>query len=254
MNEPSLPTRLRSTPGGDRCFVTSAFWRRRSEVGPAASFGVGDRPDQGNQSKEWSIGPDNYGDVTKFIGNTRRNLCKKITVKALFPTMEEKYRDLSWPECGPGPGKYDTRTNSATESKAYTIGARGIVDAELRQSTGRPGPADYSTRVACGRNSLIKKGSLYDVSIKGRLVHNDKAGDISPGPARYIYKTGLEEYGLWDKISNVKSRRSDGPFSRKARMSSPSLPSIDQPFHGSRDEDRSSSRTLAHSASSPCGL
>merc|ERR1719476_742642 len=49
--DPCVPSQLRYTPSGDRCFASSQFWRRRGEVGQANSFGIGDRPDYGRANR-----------------------------------------------------------------------------------------------------------------------------------------------------------------------------------------------------------
>jgi len=209
---PDMPMQLRFTPAGDRCFSASAFWRSKSEVGKASTFGIGDRPAYTRGDRDGSVAPDQYGDVTRQLGNTRRNVTRKHqTLKPRFPSMEERYRDLSWPKSGPGPGKYDIRIppgqgswKNPVAAPSWSMQSRPILDGEMRQACMRPGPAEYNTRVDCGKNSPIFHGTLYNISMHGRLPPLDTQGDLSPGPARYVYKQGLEAKGLWDKIANVK--------------------------------------------------
>jgi len=117
--------------------------------------------------------------------------------------MEERYRDLSWPKSGPGPGKYDTRT-PAGQGLGITMGSRPILDGDVREAIGKPGPG-YDVITEPGTNSKIRKGTLYDITVKAK--HEIKDGDgggISPGPARYNHKAGFETKGLWEKIKARK--------------------------------------------------
>merc|ERR1719161_762109 len=70
-DDPSVPRPGRATPGGDRYFSSCAFWRRRSEVGQAAGFGIGDRPDYGSLQDRWSLHPAHYGDISKDVPNSK---------------------------------------------------------------------------------------------------------------------------------------------------------------------------------------
>lgn len=124
--------------------------------------------------------------------------------------MEEKYRDLSWPQCGPGPGKYDTRIPAGQGSwyypvpnPAWSMQSRPILDQMLRAGMGRPGAGEYETRVDPGKNSPIRKGTLYDIKCHGKLDYHDAEGGVSPGPARYNHKDGFDSKGLLEKILNV---------------------------------------------------
>lgn len=226
---PEMPMQLRFTPAGDRCFSASAFWRSKSEVGQASTFGIGDRPTY-LPPRDGSVAPNNYGDVSRQLGNARRNVTRKgQTLKPRFPSMEERYRDLSWPKAGPGPGKYDIRIppgqgswKNPVAAPSWSMQSRPILEGELRQACMRPGPAEYTTRIPAGKNSPITHGTLYNIDLKGRLPSLDKQGDLSPGPARYVYNTGLAAKGLWEKIANVKvpprmhRRSSDPRFMRHA--------------------------------------
>jgi len=176
VHDVSIPAKLRCSPDGDRGFASSPFWRSRLEVGKASSFGIGPRPDYGLEHKD-SVPPDTYGDVSKKVDAVRATAVRKgITVKSKFPSMEERYRDMSWPQCGPGPAKYDTSYacgqsswTSPAKLPAYTMGVRKVFDQELIYRMREPGPDEYHTRGHPGRNSQIKRGTLYDISMKGRL-------------------------------------------------------------------------------------
>lgn len=217
VHDVSIPAKLRCSPDGDRGFASSPFWRSRLEVGKASSFGIGPRPDYGLEHKD-SVPPDTYGDVSKKVDAVRATAVRKgITVKSKFPSMEERYRDMSWPQCGPGPAKYDTSYacgqsswTSPAKLPAYTMGVRKVFDQELIYRMREPGPDEYHTRGHPGRNSQIKRGTLYDISMKGRLPFKG-AGYASPGPAKYHVRGQLDEYGLWTKISNVKPARKHRP-------------------------------------------
>lgn len=233
VQDPAIPEKLRFTPKGDRAFASSPFWRRRHEIGLASGFGIGDRPDFARGPKDGSVAPDNYGDVSKALEHTRRNATRSnISMKPRYPSMEERYRDLSWPTSGPGPAKYDTSIGAGKSSWVYpsrlpswTCQPRGIISGEFREQMEKPGPPDYEVRGKVGANYPIKRGTLYDISFKGRLKHKDVAGEVSPGPARYnlqglggtmpMYGRPLDQYGLWEKIHNVKVPKNKPPTSSR---------------------------------------
>lgn len=247
VQDPAIPQQLRFTPSADRGFASSAFWKRKSEVGAAAGFGIGDRPDYGNQQKGWSVAPDNYGDVSKALHSTKRNATKRgITMKPHFPTMEQKYRDLSWPKAGPGPNKYNTSIPAGqsswsypTKCPAFSMGPRQVMDKDLKYSMGNPGPI-YNVGVAPGKNAAHIHGTLYDISVKGRIPRKGMGAE-SPGPARYMCPGHLDQYGLDLKIANVKAPRrrrlppvSEDPLS----WSTPDLHApVHSPTHGEPDAD-----------------
>jgi hypothetical protein len=208
---PNMPMQLRSTPSDDRCFAATPFWRKKWEVGQAAAFGFGDRPTYGKSEKDGSVAPNNYGDISKQVMNTRNNVVRAgITLAPKFPSMEEKYRDLSWPKSGPGPGKYDTRIPAgqgswfnSTPNPSFSMQSRPILDGALREGMGKPGAGDYETRIDPGKNAPHLHGTLYNITCRGRLEHNDAEGGISPGPSRYNHKDGFDSKGLLEKILNV---------------------------------------------------
>jgi hypothetical protein len=82
-----------------------------------------------------------------------------------------------------------------------------MLDGELREMMGKPGPPEYDVITKPGSNSKIKHGTLYDISVKAKIEHRDNAGAISPGPARYNHKAGFETKGLWEKIKARKAPR-----------------------------------------------
>lgn len=229
VGHPAIPDRLRCTPAGDRCFASSAFWRGRSEVGQAAGFGIGDRPDQGNPFKGYNVSPDNYGDVAKQLPAARKNAIRNISLKPRFPSMEEKYRDLSGPLSGPGPAKYDTSIpagqgswKNATAAPSWSMAGRQVVDYALIMSMRQPGPSEYTTRLKAGKNSPIRQSgskALYDITCHEKLPSEEERVR-SPGPARYMIKGHLDEYGLIDKILNVKPTR----FTPKKKKRLPAMP------------------------------
>lgn len=235
---PNMPMQLRATPSDDRCFAATAFWRKKWEVGQAAAFGFGDRPEYGKSGKDGSVAPNNYGDVSKQVINTRNTVSRPhVKLHPKFPSMEERYRDLSWPQCGPGPGKYDTRIPAgqgswfnATANPSWSMQSRPMLDGELRAGIGRPGAGEYETRVDPGMNSPIRKGTLYDIKCRGRYPYNDVAGAISPGPARYNHKAGFDTKGLLEKILNV-------PIPPRQHRKNSGDKSMPQPDGAEEDED-----------------
>lgn len=210
MLHPACPQQMRFTPAGDRALASSRFWRQKYEVGPATSFGIGDRPDL-YPNKGITVGPDNYGDVTRCLEKSRRGVSRPgIKLKPRFPSMEEKYRDLSWPKCGPGPAKYDTSgtigrssLSNPVKASSYSMGTKSLVEPDFREKLGKPGPSEYEVRTKVGRNSAIAHGCLRQISMHGK-VKRITAGEASPGPCKYNIRGQLDEYGLLNKINNVK--------------------------------------------------
>jgi len=206
---PAAAVKLRFSPPGDRALSYSAFWRTKWELGPATSFGIGDRPDL--YTMEPTPPPNNYGDISGKVSLVKRNVCRAgITLKPRFPSTEEKYRDLSWPQCGPGPGKYNTSIPTGQSSwsnpskvSSFSFGLRPDVSAEMRECMSKPGAGDYELRRKPGKNSPIEHGTLHNISMHGR-VKRIGVGEASPGPARYDVKGAMDKYGLLEKIQNVK--------------------------------------------------
>jgi len=245
---PNIPMQLRFTPSEDRCFAATPFWRKKYEVGQAASFGFGDRP---QYIKEDSVAPNHYGDISHQVGKTKNQVLRAgVTLHPKFPSMEERYRDLSWPQCGPGPGKYDTRIPAGQGIPEYSMQSRPIIDADLRAGMGRPGAGEYEVRIDPGMNSPIRKGTLYDIKVKGRIAHNDAEGGISPGPARYNHKEGFDSKGLLEKILNVPIP----PRQHRRTSNPPSMPlpdgfeEGDEMFDANATEERKSP-TRGHKSS-----
>eukprot|EP00440_Ansanella_granifera_P006107 gb/GFBE01006624.1/.p1 GENE.gb/GFBE01006624.1/~~gb/GFBE01006624.1/.p1 ORF type:complete len:333 (+),score=63.61 gb/GFBE01006624.1/:1-999(+) len=211
---PSMAQELRYTPKGDRGLASNPFWRKKWELGQASSFGIGERPDYGN-ARDADIAPNTYGDVAPAVSKVRRNSTRAgMTLKARFPSVEEKQRDLSWPQCGPGPGKYDTTTKTGQSSwvspaanPSWSFGPRlGGMMSEIKESLGKPGPGAHNCITTPGQNNPIRRGTLYDISMKGRAKHHKPGGGI-PGPGAYKLIGELERYGLDRKIAAVRVQR-----------------------------------------------
>jgi len=202
--DPSIPCQGRFTPGGPRFYETNPFWRRKAEVGQAAGFGIGDRPDYGADNEGWSVAPNKYGDVSKQEKSVRRNAHRSnITVKKRFPSMEEKYRERGGGLSGPGPARYDTRIPPGTASLTHasklprwTMQRRLEDNTKLMEEFRKPGPDEYSVPIRPGCNSPIAHGTLYDIRLKGR---NAKASDTKqkvPGPGQYTVKSMSDKYNI----------------------------------------------------------
>lgn len=248
---PAMPMQLRFTPADDRCYASTPFWRGKWEVGRAAGFGFGDRPTYGKSEKDGSVAPNNYGDVSKQVDNTRDRVSRPgISLHRKYPSMEEKYRDLSWPKCGPGPGKYDTRIpagqagwTNPVATPSFSMSSRPILDGELRAGMGKPGAGDYETRIDPGKSSPIKHGTLYDIKCRGRFPYNDDPGAISPGPARYNHKEGFDSKGLLQKILNVPIPPHMPAKGKKHRPMSMPVPDGAEPEEEIDGEDYSGTAT-----------
>merc|ERR1712217_958747 len=119
-----------------------------------------------------------------MLYHTKQNPTKcNITIKKRFPRNEERYREGSWPLHGPGPGKYNTWANTGEHTNSFTMQPRlGLHSIEESEARMKPGPSEYTTRIAPARNSPIRKGTLYNVTLAGRLRSNDTAATIGPGP------------------------------------------------------------------------
>lgn len=201
---PAAPVQLRFGPMGDRAFASNAFWKTRSEIGPSQSFGIGDRPDL--YTAEKTVAPNNYGDVSTSLSKSKRNATRSgITLKPRFPSVEERARDLSWPQSGPGPAKYNTSANPDRGS-SYSFGLRPDFSPDFKEQIGKPGAGDYEVRRKPGMSSPIEHGTLYNISMHGK-VKRINMGNASPGPAKYTIKGRMDEYGLAEKISNVPGPR-----------------------------------------------
>jgi len=227
VGDPSIAAKLKETPGGDRCYANNGFWRRKAELGLANSFGIGPRPDHGLRGDGVNVSPDQYGDITHCVRHVKEDVTRRgQTLKKRFPSMEQKYRDNSWPKSGPGPGKYDTRIppgqgswSHPVAAPSWSMGGKSLHDNELRLKTLEPGPCEYDTRVKAGKNGPIRHCSskgLYDITLKSRTKIVEP-GACSPGPARYNLKGKFDEYGLAEKISNAKCP----PWEELKRMPSP---------------------------------
>mmetsp|Transcript_82236 Transcript_82236/g.148395 ORF Transcript_82236/g.148395 Transcript_82236/m.148395 type:complete len:308 (+) Transcript_82236:87-1010(+) len=214
VNDPSLPLKLKHGPRGDRSLASGAFWRKKWELGQASSFGIGDRPDYGN-ARDADIAPNTYGDVSPLLSKVKRNVTRAgINLQPRFPTIEEKYRDLSWPKCGPGPAKYNTciptgqsSWSNPARNPSYTMQPRSMMNSEILESMRKPGPPEYPTRTPCGKNSPIKHGTLYDIALKGRTKVFD-VGANSPGPAKYDVKSPMDLCGYSSRVSSIKVPKS----------------------------------------------
>jgi len=248
---PAAPVKLRFGPSGDRGLAYSPFWRGKSEVGPASSFGIGDRPPLSQQGGV--PGPDNYGDISVNLQKTRRNATREgIKLKPRFPSMEEKYRDLAGPQSGPGPAKYNTsipagQSSWSTPAKAcaYSFGVRSMGSLQLREDMGKQGFGAHEVRRKPGKNSAIQYGTLYDISMGGR-VKRIGVGEASPGPAKYQIRGQLDEYGLGAKIANVK-----GPPAEYWRDMPTMSPTPGSQLFESEEEASSPARSLTRVESSP---
>eukprot|EP00931_Biecheleriopsis_adriatica_P058397 TRINITY_DN34747_c0_g1_i1.p1 TRINITY_DN34747_c0_g1~~TRINITY_DN34747_c0_g1_i1.p1 ORF type:complete len:305 (+),score=56.10 TRINITY_DN34747_c0_g1_i1:82-996(+) len=211
VGHPSNVQKLRSTPAGDRCLASNPFWRRKWELGQASSFGVGDRPSSDN-ARDADIAPNTYGDVSRHYAKVRKNHVRdSIKLKERYPSAEERARDTSWPQGGPGPAKYDTTNTSGKSSWAYpaltpswSFGPRiSASTAELKESASKPAPNAYVCWSTPGRNAPDRKGGLYDIVMKGRYKHH-QPGSVAPGPGHYPIPGELDKYGLAQKIAAVK--------------------------------------------------
>lgn len=202
--DPQIPCQGRFTPGGKRFFETNPFWRVKAEVGQAAGFGIGDRPDYGAANEGWSIAPNVYGDLSKSENNVRRNAHRQhITIKTRFPSMDEKYRERSDPQSGPGPARYDIRKPPGTASLTHvakmprwSCQTRHADNVKLMEEFRKPGPDAYSTTIPPGTNSPILRGSLYDIRLKGRGTKASDTKQKGPGPGQYTLKGISDRYNI----------------------------------------------------------
>ncbi|CAE7320473.1 unnamed protein product [Symbiodinium natans] len=210
MHEPSMVLKLKCSPKYDRTLASSAFWRKKWELGQANSFGIGERPSY-SRPEDADVGPNTYGDYSKQVDKVKRNAIRPgIKLKERFPTFEEKKRDSRSGVSGPGPAKYNTSIPAGKSSWVYparnptwSLGARTML-AQDKETMGKPGPDAYNCVTQPGTNSPVLRGTLYDITLKTRTkVH--QLGEASPGPARYNVQGELAKYGLDQKIANVKA-------------------------------------------------
>mmetsp|Transcript_1207 Transcript_1207/g.2460 ORF Transcript_1207/g.2460 Transcript_1207/m.2460 type:complete len:313 (-) Transcript_1207:156-1094(-) len=208
---PTTTQELRFTPKDDRGLASSAFWRKKNELGRAASFGIGERPDYGNP-RDGDVGPDTYGDVAPALSRVRRNHSREhIKMKPRFPSTEEKARDMSWPATGPGPAKYNTCSDTGKSSwnrpaklPSWSLGPKSFAATpDEKEGYSRPPPGAYDIITRPGQNSPILRGTLYDITLQGRTKLH-KPGAQTPGPGTYKVQGELEKYSLAQKIAAVK--------------------------------------------------
>jgi len=201
--DPSIPCQGRFTPGGKRFFETNPFWRRKAEVGQAAGFGIGDRPDYGAENEGWSVAPNAYGDVSKQENSVRRNAHRKeITLKKRYSSMEVKYRERADGLSGPGPAHYDIRLQPgkaslthASKLPKWSMQPRFEDNSKIMEELRKPGPAEYSRPLTAGANSPIAHGTLYNITLKGRTADPLKK-EKGPGPGQYTLKGISDKYNI----------------------------------------------------------
>lgn len=200
--DPSIPCYGRYTPGGEKFYQSNAFWRKKTEVGQAAAFGIGDRPEYGNMQAGWSVAPNNYGDVSKQENSVRRNVHRShITVKKRFPSMDEKYRERQDGKSGPGPARYDIRLPAGNASLTHpskmpkwSMQCRTKDNVTVLEELRKPGPAEYAEHLKPGFNSPIQHGTLYDIAMKGR--NTKVALQQGPGPGQYNLKGFSDRFNI----------------------------------------------------------
>jgi len=162
-------------------------------MGQQSTFGVGDRPEYGQEQKDWSVSPDNYGDVSQQLSAARRGRLYDISVKERRKERETEGRS-------PGP-KYDVRIpcgqsgwSRGSKNPKWTICTRHLDVAVYNDAASKPGPAEYTTQKKPGTNPPLNYGTLYDISFKNRYVESIK--QKSPGPGQYSLKRVCDQYNV----------------------------------------------------------
>lgn len=199
----------RHSPEGHRYYDQNRFWRARYEVGRAAAFGIGDRPDYGLMASKAtggaSVSPDSYGDVSTQVSAAKARQFRDVQLKARYPPMEEVYRNRSR-DSGPGPAKYSTVKPPGHDARHFQIQTRHL-DMRLAVEEGRkPGPSEYDTRGTPGQNYPIRGGKLYDISLQGRTPPNVDRTKM-PGPGQYVIKGVFDQYNLTPGYSPHKHKQ-----------------------------------------------
>jgi len=201
MKDPSMPVNGRSSPKEEAYYGGCPFWRGKHEIGAAAGFGIGDRPDYGKQQNDWSVAPNAYGDVTKKISAIKRDVTyKTLVMKPRFPSIDEKY--AMRPEgSGPGPATYDVRFKAGdsgwqrgSRNPKWTINCRHLDTRLVVEESMRPAPTEYNTRIKPGTNSPIKHGTLYDITLGQRYASQDFSKQKGPGPGQYTLRGDFDQY------------------------------------------------------------
>eukprot|EP00439_Symbiodinium_sp_Y106_P078105 s377_g16.t3 len=216
MHEPSMVLKLKCSPKYDRTLASSAFWRKKWELGQANSFGIGERPSY-SRPEDADVGPNTYGDFSKQVDKVKRNAIRpgiKLKERARQVQHQPARRQVLL-----GLPREDTAlartfvlfcgSTTHTRNPTWSLGARTIL-AQDKETLGKPGPDAYSCITRPGTNSPVLRGTLYDITLKTRTkVH--QLGEASPGPARYNVQGELAKYGLDQKIANVKVPRKAPP-------------------------------------------
>lgn len=202
MNDPSTPVGGRHSPSEESYYGGCQFWRGKYEIGPAAGFGIGDRPEYGRISGS-GVAPNAYGDVAKKLSKVKRDVTyKSLLMKPRFPSIDEKY--AMRPEgSGPGPATYDVRFKAGDSGWArgsrnpkWTINCRHLDTQLVVEQSMRPAPTEYNTRVKPGANSPIQHGTLYDITLGQRLAAQDDTRQKGPGPGQYTLRGDFEKYNV----------------------------------------------------------
>eukprot|EP00397_Hematodinium_sp_SG-2012_P047017 GEMP01053315.1.p1 GENE.GEMP01053315.1~~GEMP01053315.1.p1 ORF type:complete len:248 (+),score=35.14 GEMP01053315.1:28-744(+) len=195
MSDPMIMMPGRMSPTGNAYYDSARFWKGRAEVGQCTSFGIGDRPEYGQEQKNWSVSPDNYGDITKVLSASRRDVVyKNLTVKS---RMKDREAD---PRLGPGP-KYDLRIPAGesgwmrgSKCPKWTINTRHLDTSLFNEESAKPGAANYTTSKKPGTNPLTSHGTLYDITFRDKTVLHRP--NKNPGPGKYSLPRLCDEYNV----------------------------------------------------------
>ena len=180
MADPGAEIRGKWSPGGDRYYSTSPFWKTRWEMSPMftlasrAGFKV-------ERLVNHSMG-EAAGDRPGCIMHARG---KKPTIPYL-PKSLRRSRPPS-ASLSPSPSTYTIPALMGSGSK-MSIQTRHVDAVLFRKSIAHPGPADYSTQTELGnhrpRYSMGGRTEVLQSSCK------------RPGPADYNVKTIFDRYNI----------------------------------------------------------
>eukprot|EP00747_Dinoflagellata_sp_TGD_P123855 gnl/TRDRNA2_/TRDRNA2_173893_c0_seq1.p1 gnl/TRDRNA2_/TRDRNA2_173893_c0~~gnl/TRDRNA2_/TRDRNA2_173893_c0_seq1.p1 ORF type:complete len:241 (-),score=10.95 gnl/TRDRNA2_/TRDRNA2_173893_c0_seq1:152-874(-) len=127
-----------------------------------------------------------------------------ITIKERYPTMADKYRQRNDGQSGPGPCKYNVSRAPGYGRPSYYMGGNRNADPLARVQEAQPGPGEYNNcSTTPGKNSPILRGTLYDITIRGRPKIKPQ-GHLGPGPAKYRVYGDFDKYTYGMLVDNVK--------------------------------------------------
>jgi len=188
-SDPMVQMPGRCSPQGNAYYKPNRFHKARLEIGQANTFGIGDRPEYGQEQKDWSVSPNAYGDVARKLSAIRKDtIYKNIVQKGRLKDPRENS------SLGPGPARFNVCSKTGVNAYKWTINCRHLDTYVYNEEASKPGPGYYETRGKPGENYPIKHGTLCDISFKHKIPATIKKS--GPGPGAYALKRVCDQYNV----------------------------------------------------------